>query len=39
MLGEARKKWFQGTIDVIRQFIWVSEVKTYDVVYFLKILF
>ena len=36
MLGEARKKWFQGTTDVVRQFIWVFKVKTYDVVYFLK---
>jgi len=39
MPGEVRKNWFRGTIDVIRQFILVFEVKTYDVVYFLKILF
>jgi len=28
--GEAGKKWFQGTADAVRQFIWVFEVKTYD---------
>jgi len=36
--GETGKKWFQGTADAVRQFIWVFEVKTFDVVYLLKIL-
>lgn len=25
--GEAGKKWFQGTADAVRQFIWVFEVS------------
>lgn len=25
--GEAGKKWFQGTADAVRQFIWVFEVN------------
>lgn len=25
--GEAGKKWFQGTADAVRQFIWVFEVR------------
>ncbi|QCE03615.1 glucose-1-phosphate adenylyltransferase [Vigna unguiculata] len=31
-LGEARKKWFQGTTDVVRQFIWgFKDAKNKDV--------
>lgn len=25
--GEAGKKWFQGTADAVRQFVWVFEVR------------
>jgi ADP-glucose pyrophosphorylase len=25
--GEAGKKWFQGTADAVRQFIWMFEVR------------
>lgn len=25
--GETGKKWFQGTADAVRQFIWVLEVQ------------
>lgn len=28
--GEAGKKWFQGTADAVRQFIWVFEVCCYQ---------
>lgn len=28
--GEAGKKWFQGTADAVRQFIWVFEVGFLD---------
>lgn len=28
--GEAGKKWFQGTADAVRQFIWVFEVGFYN---------
>lgn len=31
--GEAGKKWFQGTADAVRQFIWVFEVGTNDFTY------
>ena len=31
--GEAGKKWFQGTADAVRQFIWVFEVGDYDCSY------
>jgi glucose-1-phosphate adenylyltransferase len=34
--GEAGKKWFQGTADAVRQFIWVFEVKCCDVAYLMK---
>ena len=27
--GEAGKKWFQGTADAVRQFIWLFEVITH----------
>lgn len=26
--GEAGKRWFQGTADAVRQFIWVFEVSS-----------
>lgn len=29
--GKAGKKWFQGTADAVRQFIWVFEVCAYDI--------
>lgn len=31
--GERGKKWFQGTADAVRQFIWVFEVGAYGFAY------
>lgn len=31
--GETGKKWFQGTADAVRQFIWVFEVGTNVITY------
>lgn len=28
--GEAGKRWFQGTADAVRQFVWVFEVGAWN---------
>ena len=32
--GEAGKKWFQGTADAVRQFIWMFEVRAQNFAFY-----
>jgi glucose-1-phosphate adenylyltransferase len=35
--GESRKKWFQGTTDAFRQFLWLFEVLLGSYLFFIAI--
>lgn len=32
--GESGKKWFEGTADAVRQFVWLLEVGKYALILF-----